>query len=275
MKGLLGPWDGHITADFLDTLRFFKAWVFSRVTPMEKATCEAACIPVLRLLLDRNPSQIEVLSPGGQSLLHVAVTKGSTTTVRFLLGRGARFDANIVVYATRRGESDILGLLLDHGGDVHHISCDRGLTLPMESLVSGWWTTVLRSMNVLLDKGANPNARAQGGKTFLHLAVDRWASTNKYSWEKFLPPLVSRGVNPNDIDDQGQTALHMAAKKGGVPAVRSLLACGADPSIKDKSGRTATDVARGAGKPETEKALRAAELEITRLRTMELPGSTE
>jgi ankyrin repeat protein len=277
VKSLLGLWDGQITVDLVDTLRFFKTWVFSRVTPMEKAACEAACIPVLRLLLDRNPSQIEALSPGGETLLQTAVMKGSAKTVHFLLERGARFDADTLVRATRRGEFDILALFLEYGGDVHHISYDRGLTLPMESLLlqPESWTPVLRCTTLLLDKDANPNARAQGGKTFLHLAADRWAGASEYSWKALLSPLVSRGMNPNDVDDQGQTPLHIAAEKGGVSAVRSLLACGADPTIKDKSGRTAGDLAHGANKPETEKVLRAAELEIEQLPIVELPASTE
>ena len=44
----------------------------------------------------------------------------------------------------------------------------------------------------------------------------------------------------------GRTALHYAADFGRLGIVRLLLEAGADPSIKDDSGKTALDCANGA-----------------------------
>lgn len=49
-------------------------------------------------------------------------------------------------------------------------------------------------------------------------------------------------INVNRQDDRGLTALHSAVKFQGIAEVELLLSYGADPSIKDKRGRTAEDI---------------------------------
>jgi ankyrin repeat protein len=52
----------------------------------------------------------------------------------------------------------------------------------------------------------------------------------------------------NTLDRRGQTALHLAAASGHEDAVRMLIEKGANPTVKDRSGRTPADLARVFGK---------------------------
>jgi len=49
----------------------------------------------------------------------------------------------------------------------------------------------------------------------------------------------------NVRDRRGQTPLHLAASTSDPVVVMALLACGANPRIRDDEGRTAWDVADG------------------------------
>jgi uncharacterized protein len=55
--------------------------------------------------------------------------------------------------------------------------------------------------------------------------------------------LISRGAHIDDVDDRGRTALMTAAVLGRTTAVEALMKAGADVSLKDKSGKTAADLA--------------------------------
>ena len=50
--------------------------------------------------------------------------------------------------------------------------------------------------------------------------------------------LIDAGANPNAKDDSGDTPLHRAAKGGHAKAIAALLAAGADPNAKDIGGFT-------------------------------------
>lgn len=61
--------------------------------------------------------------------------------------------------------------------------------------------------------------------------------------ENIIPLLLSLGANINAKDKDGWTALHYAVYRGDSDAVRTLLAHGANPSIRANDGRTADMVA--------------------------------
>lgn len=95
------------------------------------------------------------------------------------------------------------------------------------------------TVTFLLEKGADPRARDNGGATPLHHAS-----------EGSVPLLVRAGADPDARDNAGATPLHRAAEYGDVDVVRALLDAGADPSLRDNEGRTPLDYARADGDAE-------------------------
>jgi len=97
---------------------------------------------------------------------------------------------------------------------------------------------------LLLDRGANPNARDDKGLTpLLHLARTR----ARFDPLAVLELLVSHGADVDARDETESTLLMSYARKGQGAAVRWLLAHGADPSARNRSGKSATDYLKSMG----------------------------
>lgn len=89
------------------------------------------------------------------------------------------------------------------------------------------------------DSGA-VNSVDHTGATPLH-----WASDT--GWKPVVELLLSRGANPNARKANGVTPLHVAAGMGRREIVEMLVASGADVNAKDDYGRTALSVSRFRG----------------------------
>jgi ankyrin repeat protein len=93
----------------------------------------------------------------------------------------------------------------------------------------------------LIGAGANPAARNRRGQEALHYAAI--GSPGGSTWN---PPaqaativcLIEAGADPNAVDMDGVSPLHRAVRTRCAEAVRTLLAQGADPARKNKSGST-------------------------------------
>jgi ankyrin repeat protein len=102
----------------------------------------------------------------------------------------------------------------------------------------------------LLAHGADVNSLNAQGATALHdaaLAGQRAAAE----------ALLKHGANIDARDSEsGATPLHQAASWGRRGVVELLLARHADPSIKDKNGHTALDLAVANGQAEVAEVLK-------------------
>jgi ankyrin repeat protein len=96
-------------------------------------------------------------------------------------------------------------------------------------------------IQLLLDKGANPNAQDYEENTPLHILVsDEHASY----FMKIINLLFDRGVDPNLKNFEGKTVLHTAASCvfPSIEVIGLLIDRGVNPDLKDSKDRTVTDL---------------------------------
>lgn len=113
---------------------------------------------------------------------------------------------------------------------------------PGVQLAAAVWAGDYGGMQLLLRKGADPNARdLETGRTpLLAAALKRRALFARY--------LLDHGAAPDArLLNGGRTALHLAATASDGSLVSALLAGGADPDIADDSGATPLLDAAAAG----------------------------
>jgi ankyrin repeat protein len=101
--------------------------------------------------------------------------------------------------------------------------------------------------DLLLSRGARLDGRPDS-PTPLHYAI----FTQR---PDFLKLLIEKGANVNARDNTGDTPLSLAAKRGDLASIRYLLAHGADRNSKNNEGKTALEHARRLGHSEAAKLL--------------------
>jgi len=196
-----------------------------------------------------NPNRRHQEGPwlGGMSALHFAAREGHLDATRELAAAGA--DVNVVALTDKmppmttaiiNGYFDLAKFLLDHGANPN-LATTGGLAPLWATIDQGWaartWypaansdqqkTTHLELMKALVDHGANVNA-------------------------KMGPKLWFRTFHGDWVDPDGATAFWRAAQANDIPAMRILIAAGADPKIPTAHGCSPLQVAAGFGyQPQT------------------------
>jgi ankyrin repeat protein len=147
---------------------------------------------------------------GGVGPLFVAALSNDYEAMQLLLAHGAEVDLNnvlqmtpLMIVAGMRGTGRVGGGPAGPGGGDPQ-------------------ARIIKSIDLLLDAGADINARVTNSRT--HTA-------------KIMAYVQGR-------DQEGRTALFAAAESASDKVVKHLLDRGADPSIRDAAGKTALDAAR-------------------------------
>jgi len=171
-----------------------------------------------------------------------AAREGHLETVKELVEAGA--DVNVLTasdkmstltIAIMNARFDVAKYLIDEGADVKPAN-STGLTALWMLIDAQWpakvWypapsseeekTSYLDVMKMMLERGADPNAR---------LGQKLW----------------QRQFHPDWVDPAGATAFWRAAQANDVAAMKLLLAYGANPSITNNTGQGALHVAAGWG----------------------------
>jgi len=227
---------------------------------------------VLKLLIARG-ADIRAHEPSkGQTALMWAAAENNAVAVKLLVEAGADLQERSrggsftpLLFAVRAGHIDASRALLDLGAKIE------------DALPDGTSALVLATINAhyelagfLLDKGANPNAAAQGWTALHQIAWSRRhnagfnlpgpVATGDLDSLELVRKLVKLGANVNARQTKepkdgnrnqqnriGATPFLLAAKSVDVPLLRVLLECGADPSIKTNNNTTPLMVAAGVG----------------------------
>ncbi|MGE4650951.1 MAG: ankyrin repeat domain-containing protein, partial [Myxococcota bacterium] len=184
-----------------------------------------------RLLLRAGADAAGTLGQGPAPLAQ-ALQYGSEALVDVYIEEGYALD---VAAAARQGRVEVLGELLERGGDPRQASAD-GRT-PLQFAIENDRPEALR---VLLDHGVAADAALPtwDRRTPLHVAA---AGADP----EVLGVLLERGADPNQLDRVGRSPLYDAVTHGREPAVRALLEGGADPNLAP-AGEALLEITRSA-----------------------------
>jgi uncharacterized protein len=226
----------------------------------------------VRLLVTRGANVNAREGWKGQTALMWATAENNAAAMKILLEAGAEIDARSksgaftpLLFAVRAGHIEACRLLLDAGVNVNEPMTDGTSPLVLAIINAHY-----QLASVLLEKGANPRADAQGW-TPLHQVA--WSRRPNIGWNlpgpvqsgtldslDLVRQLVRRGADVNarekkeprdgyrnQLNRIGATPFLLAAKSADIPLMRLLLELGADPSITTEDGTTALMAAAGVG----------------------------
>ena len=166
-------------------------------------------------------TQLRTLQPDGESILGLAVRNSSIDPLATLLDLGIDPNAGntrpLSWCAVLTERPEMVELLVDAGADLDHRT----------TLNSETFSLLTRGSNALMEASFNLTKQAAA----------------------VLQAFVDTGIHVNATNDAGTTALMMVASrrtdlgKQTVPMIRVLIEAGADPSRRDRKGRTAREIA--------------------------------
>ena len=208
-------------------------------------------IDKVRLLIERGANVNARASTGVTALMVAAKYHGNSETVRLLLQKGARpnadngvevrYNATALFHAVAAGDIESAGTLLDAGARMS----DKTNVIGVFKVTPFFFSILGGNSNLvkyLVTRGADPNELDDD-----RISVLQWATLNNHV--EVLDLLLAGGAKVNHVDNYGMTPLLYAASVyyGDTEIMRKLVAAGADLSVKNKQGQSPVELARSYG----------------------------
>ena len=184
-------------------------------------------------------SKVNTRNKLGETPLMKAVEHSEVMIVKTLLEHGASVNATdqhgrSPFHHMADGDVEVCKILLDYADSAVNITDYNGET-PLHQT-----TYDPDIVKMLLDEGADVDARDKRGRTPLHAASYEGDCSS-------VELLIEHGADINFADNQGWTPLHMAAAGKNCEAAEVLMQNGGDIAAIDKTGRTALHLAGKSG----------------------------
>ena len=198
-------------------------------------------LEMLDLLLARG-APIDARDLNGATALYYAAERGHSPVVQRLIERGAdvkltgKSGVSPIAAAAYAGRDSIVAMLLAHGAD-GRAPDDTGKPPVIYAAASGRLDIVKQLLG-----GGDLNARYANDLTLLMWASGPDEKVPDAQAIEVVSYLLDGGAHIDDRDDRGRTALMIAAEGGHSEIADLLLKRGADPSLKDKTGKRAADL---------------------------------
>ncbi|XP_054843757.1 ankyrin repeat, SAM and basic leucine zipper domain-containing protein 1 [Eublepharis macularius] len=171
-----------------------------------------------------------------------ALTTGNLSVIEELLNSGVSVESTFkfgwtpLMYAASVVNVELMRILLDRGANAS-FDKDQYTVLMAACTARASEEQILRGVELLLSRNANPNAACRKKNTALMYAA-------REGHPQVVTLLVAHGSQVNVQDENGYTALTWAARQGHKKVVFKLLELGADKSIQTKDGQTPGEVAK-------------------------------
>ena len=185
-------------------------------------------------------SEINARNRNGDTPLSIAVQRNVRSAGEFLLSRGAD------VFSANNDDYSPLRLALETGLETRSwllssqvIKATDGSGNTPLHYASEWG--LADAANLLIEKGADPNAKNANGETPVYNAV-------KVDNAALITTLISNGSTKDTRDYLGNTPVHACIRWGAMNAAQALISSGANLNARNISGKTPLAEAARAGK---------------------------
>ena len=193
---------------------------------------------IVNALLDSKYDIVNTQIDTGATALYVACQHAHYDITSILLN--AKADPNIIaangwtalIFASSKGYTNIVQLLLEHGADIDYKSTVTGTTALIQASEYGH----IEIVRILLEKGADTRTEAVNKHTALSATINTQTDTRatalyvacRHAHYDIASILLNAKADPNIIAANGWTALTFASRKGYTNIVQLLLEHGAD-----------------------------------------------
>lgn len=180
-----------------------------------------------------------ITTPKGNTLMHYAAFSNSVEMLQLINQAGLGVTINnkggyeSIHFAAKHGKLSALSWLKQNGADVRTKSYDG-----FEPIHEAVKDNSVTGLKWLLENGADVNVTNKDKENLLHLAVE-------FNALDVLKELCdSSGINVNAMSDYGKAPLYVAAEHDNIPAMRILLAHGADVNISNSRAPLSEAISR-------------------------------